>query len=263
MIRAYIILSITLAFFSPLCLEPTTAQRIPPTSPKQRSALRWVHAKTLSFKATTWSFKSEGNAPPRLVKYQTLDVKAAKPGSLRLDVIEPKGPVEETTPDGRKIISLVPFNLFVSNGKKGYSLDRMAGTYQPVEVSPDLDTPSSAPGPGMEGQEILFDHDPLQGYGFKLQGTATISGETVAVYEALVPFQGRKLRYVLDVGKKSGLPVRISYFDKDKTGKWIEYNRIDYSQWVLNPHFPANTFDPTPPPQTKPFPLPKQFPQHN
>ncbi len=197
-------------------------------------------AKSLAFTAKL-TYSSYG-APSNVRKQgPTFLVKVRKPDCLR---------IEERLEDLRHAkgnFIVVPYDALITNGKsqidqnltsKKYTLRPPARSLAEVQSEEGIDS--------LVCCSLLFAPDMLRTTSAKYEGEEVIEGQKVAVYRAPPPQIGHA-QYVLYLDPESGLPRRISLFDKDADGHIFEWERTDFSDWQLNPNLPDALFDTTPP----------------
>ena len=191
------------------------------------------------FRATT-SFRL--TIPPATanvsIRGQILSVHAKRPGSIRIEEIEP-----EDFEEG--FISGDPFNVFVSNGVSQYELARESNAYVESQSSELLREAHSIMGlTSFIFPEILFKTQEIDAVCLNSQ---YIFADQAASEYLIKINDSDDAQCRLYIAHASGLPLCISVLHVDETGQVEESQRTDFSEWNINPPLDEAIFDPTPP----------------
>lgn len=198
-------------------------------------------AQSLSFTAKL-TYGSYGEPENARKSGQTFLVKARKPDCLRID-----DRLEDIRHPKTSRLIFTPYDTLITNGKSQIDQNITSKKYTLRPPPRSLAEVSSEGGiDSLVCCHLLFVPDMLRATSAKYDGKEEIEGQKVAVYRAPPPQIGHA-QYVLYLDPESGLPHRISLFDKDADGHIFEWERTDFSDWQLNPTLPDALFDTTPP----------------
>ncbi len=217
---------------------------------------RLGNVRSMSFDVTTWGWGTtkESVKAQHFMKCAQQAVRAVRPSSLRLDVLKTANHMD-ISPDTTSYTSFTSYDVFASDGKNQYSFTKWMNQYT-REKSTHVLTDNYNGGGALIFPDILFSTNPLKKFSFKLKSNSRRDDKHVAIYSydrKLAPKYGI-LRYVLYMSLDTKLPTRISQYDTDDSGRLIEINREEYTNWKLNPTFSSSIFNPDPPVDAKPFP---------
>lgn len=205
---------------------------------------RLLQARSVAFTARVWEPDPTKAQDRRLLLQLVLSVKAARPASIY--IVD----VSATSPGHASFIGNLFYDVFVSDGKSQYEWNRHRHFYTTDKAAATLEVVKSTSGLTMFiNPDILFAADPWAGFTFT--GNRTINGKPAQVYTASAGKKEDRSKYLLFLFRRTGLPVRISYFSPDANGRVVEDMRTDYSDWKLNVNLPASTFDTTAPRDAK------------
>ena len=254
MVRHLVILTLILGLGSPhASYSQTHSMKSAHLKPNHTYRLETVQSVT--FTAKNWYGDVGTDGREVLNPGQKWAVKAARPGKLRMqDISRP----EDIKPG--EAFECIPSDLLISNGKTWIEMLQVLHEYEVGKAALTLDMMESKNGlSSLINPDLLFAKDVFHEFSLQFRGYERQSGIAVGVYTlSSITAHGMKVRWELSIAKETGLPTRISEFRQDE-GKYYEYLRTDYSDWVLNPTLPASLFDPTPPAGAHPRQEPPKY----
>ncbi len=258
MLKLYLIalaLIPNLFFFSKLltCGQISTLSSPPP--PAQRSSkllidFRLSKVLSFSFDAKVEHSGSDAKGKFKWIEGMSYSVKAVRPSSVRIDDITPIRRLKQ----GEEIL-LSNRNFLRANGKSTLEGHTRLKKYELHPGNPKIADLKLQIVQEIHG-DILFIKDFDKEFDYYYDSTVFEDGVKVNkyVYEFGSPATG-KGRSILFIDAKTNLPFREVDLEQDTANKWIQIDRVTYSNWSLNPLLPPVLFDPSPPSEFDAAPL--------
>jgi hypothetical protein len=194
----------------------------------------------------TWALQNYGDQPVTpLLRGMRLDVKAVRPGSLRIEDVTNETDMAPPILPGERTLN--PWDVFVSDGERQLELARIGSRthYDTGAAEPTLDSIESKHRLTVRiVPEVLFSTEPFEDV--SAMGTQMIDGIPVLAYRFTDTGYDEEEEWWY-VAADTGLPMRVSVLQVDEGACLVEMTRTDFSDWVIDPELPASTFDTTPP----------------
>ncbi len=217
--------------------QPPTANHL-----KKLKEFRLSKAMSFSFDAKIEHAGRDNNGKIKWIEGMAFAVKASRPSKVRMDDITP---IRRLKP-GEEIL-LSNRNFLRANGSKTLEGHTRLKKYEVREGSPRIDDLRLPIVQEVHG-DLIFVKEFEKEFDFYFDSQLLEEGVKVSryVYNFGTEATG-KGRAMLSIDVATNLPHREVDLEQDSKGRWVETDRVTYSNWLLNPTLPDLLFDPTPP----------------
>ena len=166
----------------------------------------------------------------------TTYVRANRPGKIR---IEDKTPTQKLKP-GESIV-LSQNDLVISDGKLAIEVDSHLKKYKFIASAKLVENVPSSRVLEIHG-DLIFTDNFVKAFNFAFNHSYLEGKIRLDEFRYDLKHEDVKAQLRLSLDSKTSLPFRVTEYREGKDGSWVEDNRVDYSEWKVNPTLNSSLF---------------------